>query len=49
MERVYKTLSHTGTSNIVMGILLIVLGSLAGSFLIVGGARLLARKNDIVF
>lgn len=49
MEKVYKTMKGSGVVNIVMGTLMIVIGVLSGTFVIVTGAKLLARKNDITF
>ena len=49
MERVYKTMRSVGIFNIVIGIVTIIAGALIGAFMIVGGGRLLNRKNDIMF
>ncbi|MCD8053826.1 MAG: hypothetical protein LUE23_10095 [Lachnospiraceae bacterium] len=49
MEKVYQTMKHAGITNIVLGTLVIVIGALCGSFIIVNGAKLLSRKNDILF
>ncbi|MCD8011191.1 MAG: hypothetical protein LUC27_03300 [Lachnospiraceae bacterium] len=49
MEKVYQTMKHSGIMNIVLGTLIIVVGALCGSFIIVSGAKLLSRKNDILF
>lgn len=49
MEKVYKTMNSAGIFNLVIGILVIVAGSLTGSFLITMGAKLLHRKKDIIF
>lgn len=48
-ERVYKTLKKTGTSNLVIGILIICFGIAAGVTIIINGAKLLARRSDILF
>lgn len=48
-ERVYKTMKSVGTSNIVIGICIIVVGIVAGVTTIVGGGRLLSKKSDILF
>lgn len=48
-EKVYKTLNSTGKLNIIFGILTIVFGIGAGIVFIVNGARLLARKANILF
>ena len=48
-ERVYKTLKKTGASNLVIGILIVCFGIAAGVTIIVNGAKLLARKSDILF
>lgn len=48
-ESAYKTMKSGGVFNLVMGILIIVAGLAAGVALIVNGARLLARKSDLLF
>ncbi len=49
MERVYKTMRSVAIFNIVVGIVTIIAAALVGAFMIVGGGRLLNRKNDIIF
>lgn len=49
MEKVYKTMVGTGTANIVLGIILIIVGITAGVITLVNGARLLNNKKDILF
>ncbi len=49
MEKVYQVMKSAGFFNVVVGITTIVLAAVAGSFAIVHGARLLHRKNDIIF
>ena len=49
MEKVYKTMNAAGVFNLVMGILVIIAGTLTGAFLIMMGGKLLHRKKDIIF
>lgn len=48
-EKVYKTMSSTGSANIVLGIISVVVGVATGVLLIINGARLLAGKSKIMF
>ena len=49
MEKVYQSMKAVGIFNIVIGITTVVFGALAGAFIIATGAKLLSRKNDIIF
>lgn len=49
MERVYKTMKSVGVCDLVLGICVIVVGCLAGAFMITNGARLLHRKKEVLF
>ena len=49
MEKIYKTMKSVGVWNLVLGIILIVIGALAGVFLIVNGTKLLKKKSDLLF
>lgn len=49
MEKMYNRLTSVGVSNLVMGIITIVMGIGIGVVMIVNGARLLASKKDITF
>ncbi|HWT27039.1 MAG TPA: hypothetical protein VN131_03800 [Mobilitalea sp.] len=49
MEKIYHTMKSVGVWNLVLGILLIVSGILAGVFMIVNGAQLLKKKSDLLF
>ncbi|MDD6213027.1 MAG: hypothetical protein PUB22_07815 [Clostridiales bacterium] len=49
MEKIYNTMKSSGITNIVLGTVIIVIGAVCGGFIIVAGAKLLARKNDITF
>lgn len=49
MEKIYHTMKSVGVWNLVMGILLIVTGTIAGVFMIVNGAKLLKKKSDLLF
>ncbi len=48
-EKIYKTLNSTGKLSIIFGILTIVLMIGVGVVSIINGARLLAKKNDMLF
>lgn len=49
MEKVYKTMRGVGAGNIVLGIIMIVAGLTSGVLTIIGGARLLNDKKNIMF
>ena len=49
MEKIYNTMKSVGVWNLVMGILLIVAGTVSGILLILNGARLLKKKSDLLF
>lgn len=49
MERVYKTMGSVGAGNIALGIVMIVAGVTAGILTIVGGARLIGNRRNIMF
>ena len=49
VEKVYKTMKSVGAFNLVMGILLIVSGIVAGVAVIINGAKLLTDKSDLTF
>ena len=47
-EKIYKTMSGTGISSLVLGILTVTVGLTAGILMIVNGVRLLKRKSEIL-
>ncbi len=47
-EVVYKTMKNTGMAGLVMGVLTIVFGVSVGVVMIVNGAKLLFRKQDVL-
>lgn len=49
VEKVYKTMKSVGASNIIMGIVMMVIGIVTGTVLIVKGAKLLKDKSDLMF
>lgn len=49
MEKLYEKMNSVGVSNLVMGIITIVVGTGAGIVMIINGARLLRGKKDITF
>ena len=49
MEKIYKTMKSVGVWNLVLGIVLILSGVAAGTFLIVNGGKLLKKKSDLLF
>lgn len=49
MEKAYRTMKNSGTGNIVVGILVLVIGITAGVISIVNGANLLRHKKEITF
>lgn len=48
-EKTYKTMVHVGAGDLVLGIIVLVTGIVAGTLMIVNGARLLKRKSDLMF
>lgn len=48
-EKEYKTMSGAGALNIVVGIVSLCVGVASGVLLIISGAKLLARKSQIMF
>lgn len=48
-EKIYKTMNSVGIWNLVIGIVVVVVGSLTGAAMIVNGARLMKRKSDVLF
>ncbi|MBO5070159.1 MAG: hypothetical protein J6C37_07345 [Roseburia sp.] len=48
-EKIYKVMKSAGSSNLVLGICVLVGGVAAGTLLIVNGARLLKNKAKIMF
>ena len=49
MEKAYRAMKSSGTGNIVLGIIMLVIGITAGVILIVNGANLLRHKKEITF
>ncbi len=47
-EKIYKVMSGTGVSSLVVGIVVLVVGITAGVMMVVNGARLLKRKSEIL-
>ncbi len=47
-EKIYKTITRTGACNLAVGIITLVTGIATGVLLIVGGARLLKRRSEIL-
>ncbi len=48
-EKVYKTMRNVGGWSIALGVVVIVVGVMAGVMQIVQGGRLLSSKKDITF
>ena len=49
MEKIYNTMKNSGAACIAIGIASILLGVAPGIIAIVFGAKLLTRKDEIVF
>ena len=49
VEKAYKTMRSVGAGNIALGIIMIVAGVTAGVLTIIGGARLLNKKQELTF
>lgn len=48
-EKTYKTMGGAGAMNIAVGVIALVTGVATGVLLIIGGAKLLAGRNKIIF
>ncbi len=48
-EKIYRTMSHVGVGNLVVGIIIIVAGVTVGVISIVNGSKLLKKKSDLLF
>ncbi len=48
-EKMYKTMKRSGATNIAVGVVTIIAGIAGGVLLIITGAKLLARKSEILF
>ena len=48
-EDIYKTMNNVGSGNISVGAVMIVLGVAAGVLAIISGARILAKKDNLLF
>lgn len=46
-EKIYKTISQTGACSLCLGIVLLFSGIASSILMIINGARLLKRKNEI--
>ncbi len=46
-EKIYKTVVWSGAVNMSLGIVITIVGAVSGVLMIVSGARLLKRKNEI--
>lgn len=49
MEKAYKSMKLIGAANIAIGITVLVTGVAAGILAIIGGARLLKNKHELIF
>lgn len=48
-EKTYKVMGGCGALNIAVGVTVLVTGIVSGILLIISGAKLLARRNKIMF
>ena len=48
-EKVYKTMKHVGAGDLVLGIVVLATGIVAGILMIINGARLLKGKSELMF
>ncbi len=48
-EKTYKVMGGSGALNIAVGVVMLVTGIVSGTLLIISGAKLLARRNKIIF
>lgn len=47
-EKIYNTMSGTGISSLILGILTITVGVSAGILMLVNAARLLKRRSEVM-
>lgn len=47
-EKIYKTMGSVGTSNLALGIIVMLTGIVSGILLIVHGARLLKNRKNVL-
>lgn len=47
-EKIYKTMARIGAGSVAVGIVVLVTGIAAGVVMVVSGARLLKRKDDVI-
>lgn len=48
-ERAYKSMNFVGVVNIALGIVIVVVATVCGAFIIAGGGKLLKDKKGITF
>ena len=48
-EKTYKLMSVIGAGNLALGIVVLVAGNVSGILMIIGRARLLKGKSDLLF
>ncbi len=48
-EKTYKLMGGSGALNIALGVVMLVTGIVSGTLLLISGAKLLARRNKIMF
>lgn len=48
-EKIYKVMGGSGALNIAVGVVVLVTGITSGILLVIGGAKLLANRNKIMF
>lgn len=48
-EKTYKLMGGSGALNIALGVVMLVTGIVSGTLLLISGAKLLARRNKIIF
>lgn len=49
MEKIYKSMGLTGSANIAIGIVMILIGVASGVLSIISGAHLLKSKKGLMF
>lgn len=47
-EKIYKTMTRAGACSLAVGIVALVTGVVTGVLMIVSGAKLLKRKDDVI-
>ena len=48
-EHIYRSMRFSGTVNIIIGVLILVVGLVSGILLLISGGKLISGKSRIIF